>query len=786
MIKRKYLLVLTIFSCTFFSFAAKGQIINTLAGGFNGNGLRDTLTGINAVSQAMDAAGNMYIAVPDRHLVMKLAPTGIYSVLAGNGIYGFSGDGGQATAAQLRNPWNVAVDALGNVFIADNYDNRIRKVAPTGVITTFAGNGSAGFSGDGGPAISAKLSGPVAVITDKPGNVFIADYVNRRVRKVAPTGIITTMAGNGTAGTAGDSGPATAAQLGYVSGVSINVAGEIFIADINYNKIRKVDLSGIIRTVAGTGIAGFSGDGGLATAATFNAINGVVADVSGNLFIVDSYNNRIRKVNSAGIVSTVAGNGGAGFSGDWSLATQAQIYRPNNVAVDLNGNLFISSNARVRKVTTSTGIIKTVAGNGSGGYGGDGGPVSKAQFYHPVGVATDRLGNIFFVDRENHRIRKITNTGIITTFAGNGKPGFSGDGSQAAAARLNLPTSIAADAAGNVFITDYGNARIRKVASNGIISTIAGTGVTGYNGDGPALLTKIFGPDGITVDRSGNVIFADQFNMRIRKVTPAGTVVTIAGNGTAGFNGDGGSALLASLNWPKDVKIDRAGNLFIADRRNNRIRKVSTSGIITTVAGNGVAGYSGDNGNALLASFDPGAIAIDSLGNIYIADSDHERIRKVNTSGIITMFAGRGPLYGDGGLVTAALIHTPTAIAINAVGSIFVADYDNHRIRVISSTGGAGMRSNGNNTTVPIASSPVKFSVYPSPTQSFLYVEIPGANQVSKLEVIDAAGKVLISQAVNATQAIIKLQVQSFTPGIYFVRTTGRNNDIMVKQFLKQ
>ncbi|MEO6550697.1 MAG: T9SS type A sorting domain-containing protein, partial [Ferruginibacter sp.] len=364
--------------------------------------------------------------------------------------------------------------------------------------------------------------------------------------------------------------------------------------------------------------------------------------------------------------------------------------------------------------------------------------------------------------------------------------GFSGDGKQAVTAQLNLPTSVAADVAGNLYISDYGNARIRKVAVNGIITTIAGTGVGAYNGDGPALTTKIFGVDGITVDASGNVIFADQFNMRVRKITPAGTVVTIAGNGTAGFSGDGGSALQASLNWPKDVKVDQAGNLYIADRHNLRVRKVSTSGIITTVAGNGVAGYGGDNGKATLASIDPGGIAVDTLGNLYIADTEHERIRKVNSAGTISFFSGKGPLYGDGGMANVALIHTPTAISINAVGSIFVTDYDNHRIRVISPTGAAGMRSNNNNTIMPAAVAPLTLNIYPSPAVSTLYVQVPVAGKISKLELIDVAGKVQQSQNINLSQSTIKLQVQQLAPGTYFIRTTDKQNNVTVQKFIKQ
>jgi hypothetical protein len=787
---KNYLCIAAIAAATLLPTKGEAQIINTLAGGYNGDGLSAKAIGIKPVGQALDALGNMYIAVPDKHVVMKLSAAGIYTTFAGNGVWGFSGDGGSATAAQLKNPWNVAVDGMGNIFIADNHDNRIRKVTPAGIISTIAGNGLAGFSGDGGAAVSAKINGPVGVVADTYGNVFIADYVNRRVRKVSASGIITTIAGNGTAGTAGDGGEARLAQLGFVAGIAINSIGEIFVADNTYAKIRKVSVSGIITSIAGNGKSGFSGDGGIATAATFNAINSVAADKLGNLFIADTYNYRVRKVNVDGIVSTVAGNGGGAFdgSGDGGAATSAQIYRPSFLAVDALGNILISTNFQIRKVTTGTGIINTIAGNGTGGYCGDGGPTAKAQFYHPVGVFEDSTGNTFLVDRENHRIRKITKTGIITTFAGNGKGGFSGDGSQATTAQLNYPTSVAADAAGNMYITDHGNARIRKVSPTGIITTIAGTGVTGYNGDGPALLTKMFGPDGITVDKSGNILFADQYNMRIRKITPAGTIVTLAGNGVAGFGGDGGPALQASLNWPKDVKIDKAGNLLIADRKNRRIRKITTAGIITTIAGSGSEGYSGDGGQALLAKLDPGSIATDAAGNLYIADTENDCIRKVDAAGVISTIAGKGRIYGDGGLATASQLRAPTAVATNAAGNILITEYENHRIRIISSASSTSMRSSNKAVSSSSSVVPVKFNIYPNPAQNTLNIQTSNAAGLLIVEILDAAGRVRVSQTVRAALPVMQVQVQvkKLTPGLYFIRTVDKKNNIITQQFLKQ
>ena len=398
MIKKNFYLL------TFIVFAilpglGKAQVISTVAGTFNGDGYSARSIGLNPVGAVTDSLGNMYIAVPDRHVVMKLSVAGVFSTVAGTGVYGFKGDNGPAIAAQLRSPWKVAVDKAGNVFIADNLDNRIRKVTPAGIITTVAGNGGAGFSGDGGQAIYARMQGPADLAIDGSGNLFVADYVNRRVRKIAPNGIISTVAGSGVSGRGGDGGSAKLAQLGFVTGISVNSRGELFIADNTNSTVRKMDVNGIISTVAGSGVKGFSGDGGDANLAAFNAINGVAADKLGNIYIADAYNNRVRKINASGVVTTVAGTGGGSFSGDNGAATAAQMYRPSAIAIDKSGNLLISGNFRVRKVTISTGIITTMAGNGTGGYCGDNGPVTKAQMYHPVAVAVDKACNMFFVDR---------------------------------------------------------------------------------------------------------------------------------------------------------------------------------------------------------------------------------------------------------------------------------------------------------------------------------------------------------------------------------------------------
>ena len=354
-----------------------------------------------------------------------ITTSAVISTVAGNGVQGFSGDGNLATSAQLHNPSGVTVDTAGNLFIADFANNRIRKVTPAGVISTVAGNGIQGFSGDGGLATSAQLFAPSSVAVDTTGNLFVADTGNNRIRKVTPAGIISTAAGNGILGFAGDGDPATLAQLYAPSGVAVDTAGNLYIADAGNNCIRKVTPAGIISTVAGTAppfmpaneTPGFGGDGGQATLAQLYAPYSVAVDTAGNLYIADTNNLRIRKVTPAGIISTVAGNGTQGFSGDGDQATLAELYAPYGVAVDTAGNLYIADagNDRIREVTPA-GIISTVAGNGTPGFSGDGGPATSAQLYAPYGVAADTTGDLFIADLDNARIREVSGVSVSAYF----------------------------------------------------------------------------------------------------------------------------------------------------------------------------------------------------------------------------------------------------------------------------------------------------------------------------------------------------------------------------------
>ncbi|MDU0458509.1 MAG: hypothetical protein RW306_07200 [Geobacteraceae bacterium] len=589
------------------------------------------------------------------------ASPGDIVTVAGGGV----GDNGPAISASLYSPWGVTVDSSGNLYIADYANNRIRMVAAgSGIISTVAGTGigSSGigdFFGDGGVATSASLYSPRGVTVDSAGNLFIADQSNHRIRMVAAnSGIITTVAGNGTAAFSGDNGPAVSASLYDPMGVTVDSAGNLFIADRSNNRIRKVaSVSGVITTVAGNGTAGFSGDNGVATSASINNPYGVTIDSGGNLYIADQ-SFRLRKVAAeSGIISTVAGNGIATFVGDGGAATSASLTYLRGVTVDSAGNLYIADagNYRIRKVAADNGIITTVAGNGTPTVG-DNNSATSASLNNPDAVTVDSAGNLFIADTSNHRIRKVAvDSGIITTVAGNGIAAYAGDGGAATEASLNFPKAVVIDNAGNLYIADQSNHRIRKVdTGSGIITTVAGYAGAAFTGDGgAATAANLNTPRGVTVDNSGNLYIADTSNSRIRKVAVgSGIITTVAGNGIAAFAGDGGSATAASLKYPIGVALDNVGNLYIADRSNHRIRKVAAdSGIITTVAGNGTGGFAGDGGMATAATLSsPNGVTVDSFGNLYIADDVDNRIRKVSANtGIIATVAGDGTIGLLGG-----------------------------------------------------------------------------------------------------------------------------------------
>jgi sugar lactone lactonase YvrE len=343
-----------------------------------------------------------------------------------------------------------------------------RSFAQVYVINTIAGTGPAGYSGDGKPATSAMVNYPLSISLDSTGNLYIADWDNSRLRKIDPNGVISTIAGNGKFTYSGDGGPAISSGLNGPTGVFSDPRGNVYLTDIGNGRIREITTQGKIITIAGNGNYGFSGDGGPATAASFKDPTGIVLDDSGNVYVTDVFNNRIRKIDKNGIITTIAGNGIVGYSGDGGQATLAALYYPTGIAVDNAGNLYVADedNNRIRKISP-TGIITTIAGNGTASHSGDGGPATLAGLNFPAGVTTDKMNNLYIADASNNCIRMVNTKGVISTIAGNGTPGYSGDGGLASTASLYNPTSIAIDTSGNLFIGDAFNFRVRKLTSIG-------------------------------------------------------------------------------------------------------------------------------------------------------------------------------------------------------------------------------------------------------------------------------------------------------------------------------
>jgi uncharacterized protein (TIGR03437 family) len=619
---------------------------------------------------AADSLGNIYLSDTNHNCVRRIGPTGVIATVAGNGTAGFSGDGGPATSAQLNFPYGVAVDAAGNLYIADLNNNRVRRVSPTGVIETYAGSGGNGSSGDGGPATSAQMLSPRNLAVDSAGNLYISEFAAHRIRKVAPNGIISTAAGDGIAGFRGDGGPATAAQLAFPTGLAFDRMGGLYIADSQNQRIRQVLTTGQIVTVLG------------GSSVTLLTPVAVAVDSSGNLYVADS-TPAVHEYTTAGKFVTAAGSAAAGFSGDNGPATSAQLTQPLDLSFDAGGNLYIADRSRVREVNPR-GIVTTVAGAAYLFGIGDGGAATAAELYLPSAAALDTAGNLYIADAGANRVRRASSSGIVTTVAGTGVAAPGGESTPAAATPLINPTAVAIDPYGNLLIVETGANRIRQVAADGLIRTVAGTGAAGLGPDSlPPAQTQLDAPRGLCLDRTGNLYVVDTANQRVLFAPLPGVVATAAGNGAAGSAGDGGPAPFAQLNQPTACALDSAGNLYIADTYNHRIRRVDSTGNIATVAGTGAAGYAGDEGPATAATLNaPRGIAADDNGDIFISDSGNNVLRQVTSDGVIHTIAGTTAGFaGDGGPALSAAINTPGGILLDGSGDLYFADTGNSRVR---------------------------------------------------------------------------------------------------------
>jgi sugar lactone lactonase YvrE len=698
------------------------QDINTVAGGGPAGGTAKSAFIAYPGSSVRDKAGNTYISSNWDHYVFKLDTAGKVSVVCGLGYAGFSGDNGLASSATVNEPAGLAMDSAGNLYIADAGNNRIRRVdAKTGIITTVAGDstpdmfGQGGYNGDDIPATQALLNLPYTVAVDRQGNLFIADSGNNRIRLVdAKTELISTVAGTGTAGYNGDNILATAAEINFAITVIVDKSDNLYIADSANNRIRRVDsTTQIITTVAGDGTAGFKGDGGPATNAEVSFPNGVTEDASQNLYIVDTGNNRVRLVSAqTKKIKTIVGTGVGGFKGDGGPATKAEITDSSGGYIDASGNLLIadSGNQRVR-IVNKKGIINTLAG---GGNAGDGGKATDALLSYPTSLAFDKSGDMYVGEAGTPVVRKVNTSDTITTFAGTGSEGFSGDGGLATKAQFWLINGVAVDGSGNLFIADYVNLRVRRVDhATHKVSTYAGNGMSCSAppcGDGgPATKANLSSVFSVAVDKNGNLYIADPFDQVIREVNASTKVIsTVAGDYiqcSSGISpcGDGGAATSANLSDPLGIAVDSSGNIFIADTLDNRVRWVNAqTGIINEFAFTGDFNFSGDGGLATQATMAwPMAVAVDSTDNVFVGGGYNsplrigvgiEVVREVyNANGDVNTVAGQDtyPQFltfgftGDGGPATSALLDN-LGIAVDSAGDLYIADAGNNRIRKVS------------------------------------------------------------------------------------------------------
>jgi hypothetical protein len=726
------------------------------------------------------------------------------TTLAGNGSSAFA-DGISADAS-FNNPWGVAADNSGNVYVADTDNHRIRKITPTGVVTTLAGSGTAGFAD--GAGVEASFNEPTGVAVDNSGNVYVADTVNNKIRKITSAGVVTTLAGSGSYAFADGAG--ADASFKSPSGVAVDSSGNVIVADRANHRIRKITSAGVVTTLAGSGSQGSTDNDGTYVTPSFSYPNGVAVDSHGNVYVADTNNHKIRKISPEGVVMTLAGSGSRGSVN--GTGTEALFDYPRSVAVDGIGNVYVADSAsqKIRKIT-SVAVVTTLAGTGENGSAN--GIKANASFSYPSGLAFDSSGYVYVADASNHKIRKIiASIGRLSGTPTNADVGehtvdlVVTDGTTSVAHSLTItvsnindaPTDITLSAnalavnsaigtlvgtlnaadidvgdsatfsfcggasddnfifdgvalISNVIVdntstqsvcitaTDSGDLTVDKLlivnishtpeitssaitainqdtsysyapsaidsdgdvlgwsvksgeslptwlslgygSSEAMVTTLAGSGSNAF-ADGTKADASFDFPRGVAVDNSGNVIVADTHNHRIRKITATGVVTTLAGNGTAGFAD--GTGADASFNQPMGVAVDSRGNVYVADAYNHKIRKITSAGVVTTLAGNWQDFADGTGADASFNN--PRDVAVDNRGNVYVADNGNHRIRKITPLGLVTTLgAGSRHFVDDTGAHD--YFEYPNGVAVDSRGNVYVADTNRHKIRKITPAG---------------------------------------------------------------------------------------------------
>ena len=735
----------------------------------------------------------------------------LISTFAGNGTAGYTGDGGPATAAELKNPIGVTVDGSGNVYIVDSWNGLIRKVTTAGIISTVAGIGTIGYTGDGGPATSAKMHYPFAVAIDGSGNMYISDQYNQVIRKVNTSGIISTIAGNDTAGYSGDGGVATSAKLNYPGGVAVDGSGNVYFSDNNNNRIRKVNTSGIISTIAGNGTAGYSGDGSAATTAEFNSPTALAIDGSGNIFIADENNNRIRKINTSGIISTVAGNGTSGFTGDGSTATSAELSSPSGIAVDGTGNLFITdrNNYRIRKVNTS-GTINTIAGTSLTGYSGDGGLATSGELNSPWGVAVDGSGKVFIADAGNQRIRLVSAVPLPIAGATSVCIGAAIALSDAIAGGVwsssNTTIATVGLTSGSVFGVTAGTATISytigpsssvlTVTVNPLPATISGTpavcaGLTSALidagggtwsssntsvatvGTGTGILTGIMAGSATityTLPTTGCFI-TDPVT-----VNPLPTAYSVTGGGSYCMGGAGINVGLSGSNTGIHYQLYNGSSTIGAPITGSGLTLnfglLTAAGIYTVMATNDTTTCINNMTGSATITINPlpAVYAVSGSGSFFDSTTIGLSVSQVGIN--YQLFKGSTTIGsskpGTGSTLSFTVTLSGTYIIVATNSTTGCIDTMGGSAVIVISPSTTGVINQMSNNDIVIA---------PNPAHQTLFIKAPILHRV---QVNDMTGRILIDESCNSKE--ISINVGNLNPGIYLVRI----NDQFIQKIIKE
>ena len=669
-------------------------------------------------STAVDSAGNVYIADYNHNTVRKITPAGVVTTVAG-----FAGDNGAADRdgtgvdARFYYPTGIALDSAGNIYVTEQLGSTVRKITPAGVVSTLAGTFGVTGSADG-TGSAARFYYPCGIAVDSSSNVYVSEILNQTIRKITPAGVVSTIAG--TAGVNGSAdGPGAVARFSNPADLAIDSTGNLYVADNLNSTIRKIVLGSSVRDISVSTFAGTAGvvgnTDGTGPAASFQGPYGLSVDGAGNVYVADTYNHTIRKITPARVVSTFAGTAGIHGATD-GTGSAAQFNTPTDITVNSAGTLLYVAdygNNEIRKLT-SRRVVSTFAGsvnNPPGGAGYVDGTGRAARFNILLGIALG--GTTIYVADTNHTIRKITSTGVVTTLAGTPDVAGSADGT-GAAAQFNYPYSVAGDSKGNVYVADRNNCTVRKiVAATGVVTTLAGTaGVVGYaDGTGPG--AQFAYPDSVAVDSAGTTVYvADTYNQVVRKINVStGAVTTLAGNQAAGMVADvDGTGSHARLNFPTGIAVDKNGNVYVTEQGGHTIRKISPGGVVTTLAGT-FDNYGSADGTGPAARFNvPWGIAVDAKGMLYVADYGSYTIRKITPTGVVTTLGGVPDAYGmKDATGPGARFYFPIGIASDANGKIYIADLSNSEIRMgvpadlkITCTDGKTIVANGSSDTYTI------------------------------------------------------------------------------------